>query len=97
MSTIKNYILFIVFFIFSLLIPTLLYTFHYKPISILQENDRKPFAYPPMVKYSYRWPSINPSMPINKEDSLFKQIDRKYCGSDRCRFILPVVITEQGK
>ncbi|KAG1047059.1 hypothetical protein G6F43_010478 [Rhizopus delemar] len=34
-------------------------------------------------------------MPINKEDSLFKQIDRKYCGSDRCRFILPVVITEQ--
>ncbi|EIE86452.1 hypothetical protein RO3G_11163 [Rhizopus delemar RA 99-880] len=48
-----------------------------------------------MVKYSYRWPSTNPSMPINKEDSLFKQIDRKYCGSDRCRFILPVVITEQ--
>lgn len=25
-----------------------------------------------------------------------KRIDRKYCGQDRCRFLLPVAITEQG-
>lgn len=26
-----------------------------------------------------------------------KVIDRKYCGRDNCRFLLPVTITEQGK
>lgn len=33
--------------------------------------------------------------PIDKE-SRIRMIDRKYCGRDRCRFMLPVAITEQG-
>ncbi|KAI9484224.1 MAG: hypothetical protein EXX96DRAFT_617168 [Benjaminiella poitrasii] len=49
-----------------------------------------------MVKYSYKWPNI-PSTSVKSvtEADVFKEIDRKFCGRDRCRFVLPVVITEQ--
>lgn len=32
-----------------------------------------------------------------EREAMRRQIDRKYCGRDRCRFMLPIAITEQGK
>lgn len=32
-----------------------------------------------------------------ERQAMRRQIDRKYCGRDQCRFMLPIAITEQGK
>ncbi|GAA5807284.1 hypothetical protein MFLAVUS_000641 [Mucor flavus] len=50
-----------------------------------------------MVKYSFKWPNItsfNPSSRQQQKD-VYKEIDQKYCGKDRCKFLLPITITEQ--
>ncbi|RCH81773.1 hypothetical protein CU098_005781 [Rhizopus stolonifer] len=52
------------------------------------------YTYPAMVKYSYQWPASSSEKTSNKQDR-FKEIDRAFCGQDRCRFILPIAITEQ--
>lgn len=98
----RRYTYFVIIFLFSLLIPTLLYIFRYKSITAttkIQQNDKKPFIYPSMVKYSYSWP-INEQTNkthINNNEDIYKHIDQKYCGRNKCRFLLPVVVGEQGK
>ncbi|KAG1607770.1 hypothetical protein G6F46_012050 [Rhizopus delemar] len=50
-----------------------------------------------MVKYSYSWP-INEQTNkthINNNEDIYKHIDQKYCGRNKCRFLLPVVVGEQ--
>jgi hypothetical protein len=97
-GTIKKYGTLIVLFLCTLLIPSLLYSFG--------RDGYRPYRYPPLVKYSFRWPEeehktndlhhlTKPEM-LEREERL-KEIDRRFCGRDRCRFVLPVVITEQGK
>ncbi|OBZ88936.1 hypothetical protein A0J61_03023 [Choanephora cucurbitarum] len=52
-----------------------------------------PYAYPGRVKYSYQWPPSSSGKTRLYQDA--KHIDRAFCGQDRCRFLLPVAITEQ--
>lgn len=95
-SLTKKYTLLIVTFACSLSIPYLLYNIGAIPIYY---DVSGPYQYPPMVKYSFKWPNItsfNPSSHQNRKD-IYKEIDQKYCGKDRCKFLLPITITEQGK
>ncbi|KAI9366373.1 hypothetical protein BD770DRAFT_417264 [Pilaira anomala] len=56
-----------------------------------------------MVKYSFRWPNItsfnkhNPTLETfsREQEEIYRKIDQKFCGQDRCKFLLPVSITEQ--
>ncbi|KAI8643210.1 hypothetical protein BD408DRAFT_342718 [Parasitella parasitica] len=55
-----------------------------------------------MVKYSYRWPSISSyahgvhdTANLTEKNDIYKEIDQRYCGQERCRFLLPIAITEQ--
>ncbi|KAG1440506.1 hypothetical protein G6F56_011893 [Rhizopus delemar] len=96
MTFIKKYTPFLVAFLFSLLIPTFLYSFRSKSWSILPQEDRIPYTYPPLVKYSYQWtPERRNGTFEDENDNLLKKIDQKYCGNERCRFLLPVAIMEQ--
>lgn len=95
----RKYAILLIAFMFSLLIPFLLYSLKINPL--YGSNLSKPYEYPAMVKYSYSWPntsSFNDS--ISSSDNVlqekYKEIDQKYCGRDRCKFLLPVAITEQG-
>lgn len=98
-SLTKKYTLLAVIFVCSLSIPYLLYTIRTIPIYY---DISKPYEYPPMVKYSFKWPKITSfsnnisSIAVQQQD-IYKEIDRKFCGKDRCKFLLPISITEQGK
>lgn len=90
--------------LFILFIPTCLYFIRIEPY--LEPTPRIPYQYPPLVKYSYQWSSSNNkddtvihSNVYNQDDDkdIYSKIDQKYCKRDRCRFLLPVAITEQGK
>ncbi|CEP16420.1 hypothetical protein [Parasitella parasitica] len=97
-DTIKRYTLVAIAFACSLIVPTLIYSLKKDPI-FNDAINKQPYKYPTMVKYSYKWPSI-PSFAHSVADSveetdIYKDIDQKYCGQDRCRFLLPIAITEQ--
>lgn len=100
-DSIKRYTLFAVAFTFTLLIPSLIYSLGRVPI--FSEAINRPYRYPSMVKYSYKWPGISsftngvPTVTnLTEENDIYKEIDQRYCGQDRCRFLLPIAITEQG-
>lgn len=94
-SLTKKYSLLIVIFACSLSIPYLLYTIGAIPIYY---DVSRPYQYPPMVKYSFKWPAITPfnASTRHHQKDIYKKIDQKYCGKDRCKFLLPITITEQG-
>lgn len=102
-SLTKKYSLLLVIFVCSLSIPYLLYTVYTIPIQY--DVLSKPYEYPPMVKYSFRWPNItsfnkhNPTLETfsRQQEEIYRKIDQKFCGQDRCKFLLPISITEQGK
>ncbi|KAI7902464.1 uncharacterized protein BX663DRAFT_531402 [Cokeromyces recurvatus] len=48
-----------------------------------------------MVKYVYKWPKDISNNKTISSNNVFKEIDNRYCGQDRCRFLLPVYISEQ--
>jgi hypothetical protein len=98
---IKKYTLLAFAFASSLIIPSLIYSLGRVPI--LSDAINQPYRYPSMVKYSYKWPDISSftnGAPIisnlTEDNDIYKEIDQRYCGQDRCRFLLPVAITEQG-
>ena len=97
----KKYTTLLLFaFICSLFIPLVLYSFESNPLYF--NTTPRAYEYPPLVKYSYKWPTIAFSSTDRKQQEQqdeirYKQIDQKYCGQDRCKFLLPVAITEQGK
>lgn len=100
-DSIKRYTLFAVAFTFTLLIPSLIYSLGRVPI--FSEAINRPYRYPSMVKYSYKWPDISSFTNgvstvtnLTEENDIYKEIDQRYCGQDRCRFLLPIAITEQG-
>lgn len=100
-DSIKRYTLFAFAFTLSLIIPSLIYSLGRVPI--LSDAISQPYRYPSMVKYSYKWPDISSftnGAPIDsnltEENGIYKEIDQRYCGQDRCRFLLPIAITEQG-
>jgi hypothetical protein len=98
----KRYTVLLIALVCSLFIPFLLYSFQdtYQPVN-------SSYEYPSLVKYSYKWPKQNHfrhgihPMTAKNTDTIknhhYKAIDQKYCGKDRCKFILPVLITEQGR
>ncbi|KAK4509104.1 uncharacterized protein ATC70_007454 [Mucor velutinosus] len=99
-DSIKGYTLFAIAFACSLFIPSLIYSLRRDPI--FADAIHKPYSYPPMVKYSYKWPDISsfthgvPAIAnATEENDIYKEIDQRYCGQDRCRFLLPIAITEQ--
>ncbi|KAG1060600.1 hypothetical protein G6F42_027922 [Rhizopus arrhizus] len=100
-DSIKKYILFALAFACSLFIPSLIYSLQRDPI--FSDAIHTPYSYPPMVKYSYKWPDISSftnGVPVianaTQEMDIYKEIDQRYCKQDRCRFLLPIAITEQG-
>lgn len=101
----KKYALLTIAFIFSLFIPYLLYSI--KGNNLYHKTGK--YEYPPMVKYSFKWPDIasfnnnitSPPPPFHQktqkeQQDIFREIDQKFCGQDRCKFLLPIAITEQG-
>lgn len=101
----KKYTLLTIAFVCSLFIPYFLYSIRAKP---LYHETKRPYEYPSMVKYSFKWPKTvafqnNDTLvaPTNQntqkeQEDIFREIDQKFCGQDRCRFLLPIAITEQG-
>lgn len=62
------------------------------------------YQWPKMTSFSsskpasaYKHHSIQQEKEKEQQAEVYREIDRKYCGKDRCKFILPVAITEQGK
>jgi hypothetical protein len=97
----RKYAFLCVAFICSLCIPFLLFS---SPLrnSYKSLRETQQYNYPPLVKYSYRWPDIssftNGFQNRNESNNdIYREIDQTYCGKDRCKFILPIAITEQGK
>jgi hypothetical protein len=92
----QKYAFLCIAFLSSLCIPFLLFSF-----DLGSTPSPVQYSYPPFVKYSYRWPDIssftNGFQTNNESNSdIYREIDQAYCGKDRCKFILPIAITEQG-
>ncbi|KAI9281980.1 hypothetical protein BY458DRAFT_498589 [Sporodiniella umbellata] len=94
----KKVALFFIASLCALLIPIHLYSPYTKPWAFLSSTPPEPYTYPPLVQYSYSWPKKSAKKTYNETapiEDLLKEIDQKYCGKDRCRFLLPVAIMEQ--
>jgi hypothetical protein len=65
------------------------YGYHWPEMTSFKASSSKKAS----SKSSYN----NNHLTQQQQENIFREIDQKYCGQDRCKFILPVAITEQGK
>ncbi|CEG72321.1 hypothetical protein RMATCC62417_07902 [Rhizopus microsporus] len=95
-STLRKYAPILIASLFTLFIPAVLYSLRQKQTLSPQQTIRqRAYSYPSMVRYSYHWPNTKKEIKERVDKEELKRIDRAYCGRDRCKFILPIVITEQ--
>lgn len=95
--TLRKYAPILIASLFTLFIPAVLYSLRQKQTLSPQQTIRqRAYSYPSMVRYSYHWPNTKKETKERVDKEELKRIDRAYCGRDRCKFILPIVITEQG-
>ncbi|KAI9273628.1 hypothetical protein BY458DRAFT_508416 [Sporodiniella umbellata] len=91
---VKNYRVYILALLFSVFIPSILYILQERSID-LRLDEKPTFSYPANVKYSYRWVKGPALARQQARGADVGPMDQKYCGKDRCQFILPVFIGEQ--